>query len=59
MIRAPCKKILHPEAEDFWQLRVEKQEDRKIAPQIDSGDWRKKLSFLIASNLKIIFSDSP
>jgi hypothetical protein len=54
-----CEKILCPQAEDFLQLRVLKEEERKIAPQINSGDEVKKLSFLMASNLKTIFADFP
>jgi len=40
-----CEKILCPQTEDFWQLRVLKEEERKIAPQINSGDGGKETKF--------------
>jgi hypothetical protein len=41
-----CEKILCLLAEDFLQLRVLKEEERKIAPQINSGDGVKKVNYL-------------
>jgi cell division protein FtsX len=40
-----CQKILCPQAEDFLQLRVLKEEERKIAPQINSEDGVKETKF--------------
>ena len=53
-----CKKILCLRAKDFFAI-ASSEGRRKIAPQINSGDGVKKLSFLIASNLKTIFADFP